>query len=93
MVTALVLLNAERSKINAVAEKITDMKGVTEVYSVAGQYDLAAVVRVKSNEELADVVTKRMLAVTGITKSETLIAFQVFSKHDLDSMFAIGFEK
>ena len=93
MVTALVLLNAERSKINAVAEKIADMKGVTEVYSVAGQYDLAAVVRVKSNEELADVVTKRMLAVTGITKSETLIAFQVFSKHDLDSMFAIGFEK
>ena len=93
MVTALVLLNAERSKINAVAEKITDMKGVTEVYSVAGQYDLAAVVRVKSNEELADVVTKRMLAVAGITKSETLIAFQVFSKHDLDSMFAIGFEK
>ena len=93
MVTALVLLNAERSKINAVAEKITDMKGVTEVYSVAGQYDLAAVVRVKSNEDLADVVTKRMLAVAGITKSETLIAFQVFSKHDLDSMFAIGFEK
>ncbi len=93
MVTALVLLNAERSKINAVAEKITDMKGVTEVYSVAGQYDLAAVVRVKTNEELADVVTKRMLAVAGITKSETLIAFQVFSKHDLDSMFAIGFEK
>ena len=93
MVTALVHLNAERSKINAVAEKITDMKGVTEVYSVAGQYDLAAVVRVKTNEDLADVVTKRMLAVTGITKSETLIAFQVYSKHDLDSMFAIGFEK
>lgn len=93
MVTALVLLNVERSKINAVAEKIADMKGVTEVYSIAGQYDLAAVVRVKTNEDLADVVTKRMLAVTGITKSETLIAFQVYSKHDLDSMFAIGFEK
>ena len=93
MVTALVLLNAERSKINTVAEKIADMKGVTEVYSIAGQYDLAAVVRVKTNEELADVVTKRLLAVAGITKSETLIAFQVYSKHDLDSMFAIGFEK
>ena len=93
MVTALVLLNVERSKINAVAEKIADMKGITEVYSIAGQYDLAAVVRVKTNEDLADVVTKRMLAVTGITKSETLIAFQVYSKHDLDSMFAIGFEK
>ena len=93
MVTALVLLNVERSKINTVAEKIADMKGVTEVYSIAGQYDLAAVVRVKTNEDLADVVTKRMLAVTGIAKSETLIAFQVYSKHDLDSMFAIGFEK
>ena len=93
MVTALVLLNVERSKINAVAEKIADMKGVTEVYSIAGQYDLAAVVRVKTNEDLADVVTKRLLAVAGITKSETLIAFQVYSKHDLDSMFAIGFDK
>ena len=93
MVTALVLLNVERNKINAVAEKIADMKGITEVYSIAGQYDLAAVVRVKTNEDLADVVTKRLLAVAGITKSETLIAFQVYSKHDLDGMFAIGFDK
>ena len=92
MVTALVLLKVERNKINQVAQQITDMDGVTEVYSVAGRYDLAAVVRVKNNEGLAEVVTRQMLAVQGITQSETLIAFQVFSKHDLESMFSIGLE-
>lgn len=92
MVTALVLLNVERDKVNAVAEKITDLDGVTEVYSVAGRYDLAVVVRVKNNERLADVVTKEIRKVEGIEKSETLIAFQVYSRHDLEGMFSIGFK-
>ncbi len=90
MVTAVVLLNVTRNKINDVAEKLADMKGISEVYSVAGQYDLAAVIRVKDNDGLADLVTKQMLKVEGITKSETLIAFRVYSKHDLESMFSIG---
>ena len=92
MVTALVLLNVARDKVNEVAEKITDMEGVTEVYSVAGRYDLAVVVRVKDNELLADVVTKGIRKVDGIEKSETLIAFRVYSRHDLESMFSIGFK-
>ncbi|MBI3057736.1 MAG: Lrp/AsnC ligand binding domain-containing protein [Deltaproteobacteria bacterium] len=90
MVTALVLLNVARDKVNEVAEKIADMEGVTEVYSVAGRYDLAVVVRVKDNERLADVVTKGIRKVDGIEKSETLIAFRVYSRHDLESMFSIG---
>ena len=92
MVTALVLLNVARDKVNEVAEQITDMEGVSEVYSVAGRYDLAVVVRVKDNERLADVVTKGIRKVDGIEKSETLIAFRVYSRHDLESMFSIGFK-
>jgi DNA-binding Lrp family transcriptional regulator len=90
MVSAIVLLNAARNKINAVAEKLAEMDGISEVFSVAGEYDLAAIIRVKDNEGLADLVTNRMLKIEGITKSETLIAFKVYSKHDLEAMFSIG---
>ncbi len=91
MVSAIVLLSVERSRINAVAEELTQIHGITEVFSVAGNYDLVAVLRVPSNEDLADLVTNRMLQVQDITQSETLIAFKVFSRHDLESMFSIGF--
>jgi DNA-binding Lrp family transcriptional regulator len=89
MVTALVLLNVEREAVNAVAETLSELKGVSEVYSVAGRYDLAAVIRAKDNDQLADLVTSRMLKVPGIQKSETLIAFRVYSKHDLEAMFSL----
>lgn len=92
MISAIVLLMVERDKINKVAEGIADIEGVSEVYSVAGRYDLAAVVRVKDNEDLARVVTERIRKVTGITSSETLIAFRVYSRHDLERMFSIGME-
>jgi DNA-binding Lrp family transcriptional regulator len=69
------------------------MDGITEVYSVAGQYDLAVVIRVKNNDDLAELVTNHMLKVDFITSSETLIAFRVFSRHDLETMFSIGMEE
>jgi DNA-binding Lrp family transcriptional regulator len=90
MVSALVLLNVERNRINDVAEALAGMSGITEVFSVSGQYDLVAMIRVKTNEQLAELVTKHMLKVQGITRSQTLIAFQVFSRHDLEAMFSIG---
>lgn len=93
MVTAIVLLTVERNKINEVANRLADMEGITEVYSVAGEYDLAAIIRVKENEQLADLVTNHMLKVEGIIKSETLIAFRVYSRHDLESMFSIGADR
>jgi DNA-binding Lrp family transcriptional regulator len=89
MVTALVLLNVERDKVNTVAEKLSEMQGVSEVYSVAGRYDLSVVIRAKDNDQLADIVTSRMLRIEGILKSETLIAFRVYSKHDLEAMFSL----
>ena len=93
MVTAIVLLTVERSKINDVANRLAGMDGITEVYSVAGEYDLVAIIRVRENEQLADLVTNHMLKVEGITKSETLIAFRVYSRHDLESMFSIGADR
>jgi DNA-binding Lrp family transcriptional regulator len=92
MMTAIVLLNTHRDKVKTVAERIAELDGVTEVYSVAGRYDLAAIVRVKDDERLADVVTRDIREIEGIEKSETLIAFRVYSRHDLERMFSIGFE-
>jgi DNA-binding Lrp family transcriptional regulator len=90
MLSAIVLLTVERDKINSVADRIADVEGVSEVYSVAGRYDLAAIVRVKTSDELANVVTEHIRKVAGITSSETLIAFRVYSRHDLERMFSIG---
>lgn len=90
MVTALVLLNVERNKVNEVAGKLAEMAGISEVYSVAGEFDLVAIIRVKENEALAEMVTNQLLKVGGITRSQTLIAFRVYSRHDLESMFSIG---
>ena len=61
MVTAIVLLNVERHKINAMAEQLADMQGISEVYSVSGNYDLIAIVRVATNDALADLVTRTLL--------------------------------
>ena len=72
------------------AETLAEMNGVSEVYSIAGRYDLAVVIRARDNDQMAELVTDHMLKVDGIIKSETLIAFRVHSRHDLDSMFSIG---
>ena len=93
MVSAVVLITCERNQIVRVAEQLAEIDGISEVFSVAGQYDLVAILRVPNNAALADLVTARMLQVDGILDSETLISFKVYSKHDLDSMFEIGFEE
>ena len=93
MVSAIVLLKIERAMIVTVAEKLVELEGISEVFSVAGQYDLVAILRVPTNEALADLVTLKLLQVEGITESETLIAFKAYSQHDLAAMFDIGFEE
>ena len=90
MVTSIILIHAERTKINTVAENLVELDGVSVVYSVSGQYDLVAIIRVKTNDELADLVTSRMYAIEGIVKTETMLAFKAYSQHDLESMFALG---
>jgi len=93
MVTAIVLINAQRNKIPETTQALAELKGVTEVYSIAGPYDIAAIIRVKSNEDLADLVTRKMLKLDGIEKSTTLIAFETLSSFDLERMFSLGLEK
>jgi DNA-binding Lrp family transcriptional regulator len=92
MVTALVLINVQHGYINEVANQLVDMQGVAEVYSVGGRFDLVAIIRVKSTDEMADLVTGHMLKIPYVEKSETLIAFRAYSHHDLERMFAIGAE-
>ncbi len=93
MVSAIVLLTVARDKITPVAERLADMQGISEVHSVAGTYDLVAIIRVPDNEQLAQLVTEKIRALDGIEKSETLIAFRVYSKHDLDNIFSLGMEQ
>ena len=87
MVTAIVLLMVEKDKVHSIAETLSDMKEITEVYSIAGRYDLGVIVRGKDNENLEEFITDHLLKVKGITDSETLIAFRVYSRYDLERMF------
>ncbi|NLD37813.1 MAG: Lrp/AsnC family transcriptional regulator [Desulfatiglans sp.] len=90
MVTSIILMNVERKNINQVAEQLADVNGITEVYSVSGKYDLIAIARVKTNEDLANLVTKTILQIEPITRTETMLAFKAYSKHDLEAIFSIG---
>jgi len=90
MVTAMVLLTVRRDRVNDVAGALADLDGVSEVYSIAGRYDLVVIIRAKDNDQLAELVTGHMLKVDGILSSETLVAFRVHSRHDLESMFSLG---
>ena len=92
MVTAFVLINAERDRIAPAAQEILNLAGVTEVHSVAGPYDLVAVARVQDNEQLAKLMTEELIGVKGINKTTTLIAFRQYSEYDLERMFSIGEE-
>ncbi len=92
MVTAIVLINVERAQVNQVAQALLALNGVTEVFSVAGQYDLVAILRTRTNEEIADLVTGHIQDVQGITRTETLMAFKVYSNYDLEHLFSIGAE-
>ena len=89
MVTSIILINAERTQINDVAEQLADIGSISEVYSVSGRYDLIAIVRVKTNEELSELVTNELKNIGGITHTETMLAFRAYSRHDLDAMFSI----
>ena len=92
MTNAIVLLKVSKDRINEVAETIVDLEGVSEVYSVAGQYDLAAVIRAQGDSQVASLVTEQILKAEGILSSETLIAFRTYSRYDLERMFSIGMD-
>jgi DNA-binding Lrp family transcriptional regulator len=90
MITAVVLIDAVHDRIPEVAQALADIDGVSEVYSVAGRFDLVAMVRVKEHEQLADVIAGAVDKVPGVERTETLIAFRAYSRHDLDAAFSLG---
>ncbi|HJP26602.1 MAG: AsnC family transcriptional regulator [Acidiferrobacteraceae bacterium] len=90
MVTSIILINCQRGVINAVAEALAELDEISEVYSVSGNYDLVVVVRVKTNDDLARLVTDHLIKIEGIESTESMIAFKAYSRHDLEEMFSIG---
>ena len=92
MITAIVFVKADVASIPEVAEAIAALDGVTEVYSVTGQIDLIALVRVREHEDIASVVADQLNKVPGVTETETHIAFRTYSKHDLEAAFSIGLD-
>jgi len=92
VISAIVLISAEVDRIPEVAAAIADLKGVSEVYSVAGDVDLIAMVRVRHHEELADVIADQLNKVSGVLGTQTHIAFRTYSKHDLEAAFSLGLD-
>ncbi|WP_332641704.1 Lrp/AsnC family transcriptional regulator [Aeromicrobium sp.] len=90
MITAIVFIQADVSRITETAKQIADIDGVSEVYSVTGEIDLVAMVRVREVDAVAKVVADQLNKVEGVLSTQTQIAFQTFSQHDLESTFSIG---
>jgi DNA-binding Lrp family transcriptional regulator len=90
VVTAIVLVKADVARIHEVAENIAALDGVSEVYSITGEYDLIAMVRVHRHDELNDIIPGRLNKVPGIRDTETHIAFRTYSQHDLEAAFSLG---
>lgn len=91
MITAIVLIKADVARIPETAAAIAQILEVSEVYSVTGEFDLVAMIRVRDHDQLADVIPGTVNKVPGVTHTETHIAFRAYSRHDLESAFAIGY--
>jgi DNA-binding Lrp family transcriptional regulator len=92
VITAIVMIDAATDSIGEVAEQVADLDGVSEVYSVAGNADLVAIVRVREFEQIAEVIAGRINKVPGVLETDTHIAFRAYSRHDLEAAFSIGFD-
>jgi DNA-binding Lrp family transcriptional regulator len=91
VITAIVLIKADVARIPETAAAIAQILEVSEVYSVTGEFDLVAMIRVRDHDQLADVIPGTVNKVPGVTHTETHIAFRAYSRHDLESAFAIGY--
>jgi DNA-binding Lrp family transcriptional regulator len=92
VLTAIMLVRANRSGLASLGPKLAGTEGVAEVYTVTGDWDFVAIIRVREHEELANVVTHELAKLDGIERTQTMVAFQQFSEHDLEAMFGLGLE-
>ncbi|MEA2265492.1 MAG: hypothetical protein QOE27_1075 [Solirubrobacteraceae bacterium] len=90
MTHAVVLIEAERDALQSLGGALAELDGVAEAYSVTGEWDFVVIVRVPRHDQLADIVTGSIGQLSGVARTQTMVAFEVFSKHDLDAMFSIG---
>jgi DNA-binding Lrp family transcriptional regulator len=93
VVTAVILIKASREGLGTLGPRLADVDGVAEVYTVTGDWDFVAIVRVRRHEDLAETVTQRLVRLDGIERTNTMVAFQQFSAHDLEAMFGLGLER
>ncbi|HEX3510160.1 MAG TPA: Lrp/AsnC ligand binding domain-containing protein [Solirubrobacteraceae bacterium] len=90
LTNAVVLIEAERDALSTLGGALADVDGVAEAYSVTGEWDFVAIVRVPDHEQLADVVTAGISTLPGVARTQTMVAFAAYSRHDLDSLFSLG---
>ena len=90
MTHAIVLIEADRDAMPTLGSALVEIDGVSEAYTVTGQWDFVAIVRVARHEQLASTITAELLQLPGVVKTQTMVAFETFSKHDLEAMFSIG---
>jgi DNA-binding Lrp family transcriptional regulator len=92
VLTAVILVKASREGLRHLGPKLADVEGIAEVYTVTGEWDFVAIARVREHDELAKVVTQELATLEGIERTQTMVAFQQFSAHDLEAMFGLGLE-
>jgi len=90
MTHAVVLIEAERNALSSLGGALADIGGVAEAYSVTGEWDFVAILRVPDHEQLAEVVTSQIGGLPGVVRTQTMVAFAAYSRHDLEAMFSIG---
>jgi DNA-binding Lrp family transcriptional regulator len=92
VLTAFILVKSSREGLTSLGPRLADVEGIAEVYTLTGEWDFIAIARVREHDELAKVVTQRLTQLDGIEKTQTMVAFQQFSAHDLEAMFGLGLE-
>jgi DNA-binding Lrp family transcriptional regulator len=90
MIHAIVLIQVDRSALSTLGGELADIDGVAEAYSVTGEWDFVAILRVREQEQVARVVTGQIAGLSGVTRTQTLVAFEAFSRHDLEALFSVG---
>lgn len=90
MTHAIVLIKADRTALSTLGGELADIDGVAEAYSVTGEWDFVAILRLRAQEELSELVTGKLSQLPGVTGTQTMVAFEVYSRHDLEAMFSLG---
>ena len=90
MTHAIVLLQAEASVLGTLGGELASIDGVAEAYSVTGEWDFVAILRLREQDQLAQVVTGRLSQLKGVKRTQTMVAFEAYSRHDLEALFSVG---